>query len=65
MMATIAVTKAKVLRSFYISCFAVVLVALGWSAYAAVNYFHTSPRYEVQRVAVSGLLPPDMFARRQ
>ncbi len=48
-------TKAKVLRSFYISLFAVSLVALGWSAYAVVSYFHTSPRYEVQRVAVSGL----------
>lgn len=47
--------KGKILRSLYISMATVSLVVLGWSAYAVVNYFHTSPRYEVRAIVVLGL----------
>jgi cell division protein FtsQ len=45
----------NVLRYFHITLFITFLIVLGVSAYAVVHYLHRAARFEVQKLAVSGL----------
>jgi cell division protein FtsQ len=48
-------SKLQAFRYVQISLFVGALAGLGWSSYEVVHYLRTAPRFEVQKLAVSGL----------
>lgn len=49
------VIKATFIRFAQFSAVAIVLIGLGWGSYTFIHYFRTAPRFEVDKLSVSGL----------
>ena len=47
--------KKQIVRCAQVTVFAVSLSCLGWLAYSVIFYVKTSPRFEVEKLSVSGL----------